>query len=135
MGYIMDMVEIFLCDIFDFVFEHIRNVSALLETEYPNIRLPFARITYREALRLLNNIGHNISFSQNISKHAENLLTNQYGGPVWLMYKPRNLEPFPYRICPTDEKLWAWAARNFAHMTVLTGLLDWKSVNISRIKI
>lgn len=36
---------------------------------------------------------------------------------------------------PTDEELWAWAARNFAHMTVLTGLLDWKSVNISRIKI
>ena len=47
MGYIMDMVEIFLRDIFDSVFEHIINVSALLGPEYPNIRLPFARIAYR----------------------------------------------------------------------------------------
>jgi asparaginyl-tRNA synthetase len=54
---------------------------------------------------LLNGKGHEISFGQNITKHAEDALTNHFGAPVWLMYKPRFLQPFPYRVCPHNEEL------------------------------
>ncbi|KAJ2906433.1 hypothetical protein MKZ38_001793 [Zalerion maritima] len=50
-------------------------------------------------------IRHEISFGQNISKQAEDLLTDYFRGPVWLAHKPRGLEPFPHRIYPADEEL------------------------------
>ncbi|KAJ0347995.1 hypothetical protein COL154_013800 [Colletotrichum chrysophilum] len=91
MNDIMDLVEIFLHDIFKAVLQHTKKVAAVLGTAPAGIPVPFARITYREALNLLN--------------QAEDALTNHFGGPVWLMHKPRCLEPFPYRVYPDDEEL------------------------------
>ncbi|KAK3305049.1 uncharacterized protein B0T15DRAFT_187698 [Chaetomium strumarium] len=102
---IMDLVEIFLHDVFTALLKHTKDVTALLGTQQPGIQIPFARITYREALELLNSRGHQVSFGQNISKPAEDLLTSHFGGPVWLTHKPRGLEPFPYCVCPDDEEL------------------------------
>ncbi|KAK2028998.1 class II aaRS and biotin synthetase [Colletotrichum zoysiae] len=102
---IMDLVEIFLRGIFKAMLEHTKKVTAMLGTEPADIPVPFARITYREALKLLRGKGHEISFGQNISKQAEDALTNHFGGPVWLMCKSRCLEPFPYRVYPDDEEL------------------------------
>ncbi|KAH7166553.1 hypothetical protein EDB81DRAFT_878894 [Dactylonectria macrodidyma] len=102
---IMDLVEIFLRDVFEAIREPTRMISALLGTVPPIIKIPFPRITYREALTLLNVKGHDITFGQNVSKPAEDLLTDHFGGPIWLTHKPRALEPFPYQLCATDQNL------------------------------
>ncbi|KAK7959269.1 uncharacterized protein PG986_004123 [Apiospora aurea] len=102
---IICLVEIFLRDIFEAVHGHTETVTALLGTKSPVIRVPFARITYREAIKLLVSLGLEISFSQNISSKAERLLTEHFHGPVWVTHKPRALEPFPYCINPVDDEL------------------------------
>ncbi|CAG7963010.1 unnamed protein product [Penicillium salamii] len=102
---IMDLVEIFLHDVFQAVFQHTKKTTSLLGTCQPILQVPFARLTYREALEMLRKEGHDILFGQNISKQAEDFLTDHFGGPVWLTHKPRSLEPFPYSVCPDDAEL------------------------------
>ncbi|KAK2041701.1 class II aaRS and biotin synthetase [Colletotrichum somersetense] len=48
---------------------------------------------------------YEISFGQNIPNQAKDALNNHFGGHVWLMYKSRCLEQFPYRTYPDDEEL------------------------------
>ncbi|RDW74549.1 uncharacterized protein DSM5745_07211 [Aspergillus mulundensis] len=102
---IIQLVEIFLHDIFHSALQSTQDVTRLLGTEYPTIQIPFMRITYREALALLKTKGLDLAFGDNICRKAEILLTSHFGGPVWLTHKPRSLEPFPYSLCPDDPEL------------------------------
>lgn len=85
--------------------DHTSRVIALLGTKQPDMQIPFKRITNREALELLNAMDHEISFGQNVSKGAEELLTNHFGESVWITHNPGTLEPFPYCVCPADKEL------------------------------
>lgn len=105
MNDIIDLVEIFLHDISEAISSYTDELTTMMKTSRPRIQIPFQRITYIEALALLNESNFALSFGQNISKPAENLLTEHFGGPVWVTHKPRELEPFPYCICPGDDRL------------------------------
>jgi asparaginyl-tRNA synthetase len=105
MNDITDLVEIFLRDVSEAMSTHTDKLTAMMGTSRPRIQIPFQRITYREALDILESKELTISFGQNVSKRAEELLTDHFGGPVWITHKPRELEPFPYSICPDDDQL------------------------------
>lgn len=102
---IMDLVEIFLRDIADGLAAFTDELTNMMGTKGPQIQIPFARITYIEAVLLLNEKEFPITFGQNISKQAESILADHFNGPLWITHKPRELEPFPYCICPDDERL------------------------------
>jgi asparaginyl-tRNA synthetase len=102
---VMSLVEIFLRDIALAAKDCGMKTTALLGTEYPNFQPPFPRISYRDAIKLLQAQESNISFGQNIFRDSELRLTKHHNGLVWVMLKPRNLEPFLYSICPYDEEL------------------------------
>lgn len=101
----MDLVEIFLVDVFDALAEKTRQVALLLGTPVPEFSFPLPRVTYRESLKILKDMDCHIEFGQNIHQRAELLLTEHFKCPVWITHKPRVLEPFPYSICESDDSL------------------------------
>ncbi|KAF5689447.1 hypothetical protein FCIRC_1383 [Fusarium circinatum] len=78
---IIDLVEVFLQDISEALAPFTKELTSLMGSKPPHIQTPFKRVTYIQALTLLNQQEIEISFGENISKSAEDLLTKMFGGP------------------------------------------------------
>lgn len=65
---IITLVGVFLRDTGEALWQPAERVCAPLGTKYPVIKIPFPRITYREAITLLQERGYNINFGDNVSK-------------------------------------------------------------------
>ena len=102
---IIDLVEIFLRDLSKAMSTSTKKLAEMLGTTPAYIQIPFTRVTYQHAIEMLNCQGISLAFGQNISKQGEELLTKHFDGPVWITHKPLELEPFPYCIHPTNNKL------------------------------
>jgi asparaginyl-tRNA synthetase len=104
---IMQMVEIFLRDIYRDIREHVGTVRSALRGE-PDfaITVPFRRMSYRDAIEALQKAGFPIQFGCNIGKLHEDWLTKHVDEqPLWITHKPRSLEPFPYCSHKDDKDL------------------------------
>lgn len=68
---------------------------------------PFPRITYREAVKVLNGRGFSLNFGESLSDKEEVELARYFGNtiPFWVSGIPRSVEPFPYVIDPSDPEL------------------------------
>lgn len=66
---------------------------------------PYPKISYREALKLLNKSGCKIKFGESISNSEEEILSKRFNAPFWLVGIPRAVEPFPYVINAKDEQV------------------------------
>jgi asparaginyl-tRNA synthetase len=108
---IISLVELFLNDIRDDCCTCGILTASLLGKNFPiDFQLPFRRITYLEAQHYLSSTGEAVEFGQNISGRHERMLTDHFcrfreRSALWILYKPRQLEPFPYAIHPTDPRL------------------------------
>ena len=66
---------------------------------------PFPRISYCEAIKLLNRSGVTIEFGKGLGSEEEAKLSKVFQGPFWVTGIPRTIEPFPYVIDPDDTKI------------------------------
>ncbi|MCL2859621.1 MAG: asparagine--tRNA ligase [Oscillospiraceae bacterium] len=66
---------------------------------------PFPRITYREAIKLLNSNGISVEFGKSINDIAEDFLANYFKSPVWITENARAIEGFPYKILESDPEV------------------------------
>ena len=85
-----------------------RRATDVLPTRHIGSLSPlFPRITYLEAAARLQASSVSIPFGANILRENEKRLTDMHesGVPVWLLHKPRGIEPFPYSVHPTDDTL------------------------------
>lgn len=70
------------------------------------LNVPFHRITYEEALGILNKQGGSkLEFGKSLGSEEEIALSKIIGKPFWVMGIPRTVEPFPYVIDPTDARI------------------------------
>lgn len=69
------------------------------------LSVPFHRITYEEALQILNKNGQNLEFGKSLGSEEETVLSKIIGKPFWIMGIPRTVEPFPYVIDPADNRV------------------------------
>ena len=69
------------------------------------IQIPFPRIEYTDAIKLLNENGIPLPFGKSLNTQAENFLSDYFGKPFWITHKPREIEGFPYKINENDHRL------------------------------
>ncbi len=69
------------------------------------LKAPFPKITYREAVKLLNDNGHSFTFGKSLSSLEEGILAEKFTTPFWVVGIPKSLEPFPYVIDPKDAEV------------------------------
>lgn len=70
-----------------------------------NIKIPFPRITYDDAISLLNENGIKIEYGKSLNTASERFLSKYFDGCVWVVYNPRVIEGFPYKIKKDREDL------------------------------
>ena len=69
------------------------------------LKAPFPRITYREAIARLTELGMNHPFGKSLGSDEEALLSKDFSTPFWISGIPRSIEPFPYVIDPDDPEV------------------------------
>lgn len=75
-----------------------------VEKRYKFFKPPYKRITYEEALQILKEGGLQIDWGKSLGHDEEVFLGKIFQRPFWITYLPRSIEPFPYRINPSDER-------------------------------
>jgi asparaginyl-tRNA synthetase len=68
-------------------------------------KIPFPRISYIDAIKLLDQNNIHIEFGQSLNDIGEDFLSNYFGSPVWVTHNPRSIEGFPYKIYANDDRL------------------------------
>ncbi len=69
------------------------------------INPPFPRITYLDAVKLLQKNGYNVEFGKSINDIGEDFLADYFKSPVWITYNARSIEGFPYKIVKDNSDL------------------------------
>lgn len=88
------------------IFCSMRKISRSMVAKevYP----PFSRITYREALSILNSSVSGVTkpFGNSLNPPETEIISRSLGdkNPFWIVYPPRNIEPFHYRVNPNDPE-------------------------------
>jgi asparaginyl-tRNA synthetase len=77
-----------------------REVDLLLE----EVREPFARIDYAEAVALLQGKGHDVSFGSDFGAPEEASLGEHFGRPVFVERFPVRMKPFYMKRDPLDPE-------------------------------
>jgi len=67
------------------------------------IEKPFTRLTYKETIEKLNELGSDIKFGEDLGNDDEGMLTKDSDVPIFIEKWPKNIKPFYMKIDPTDE--------------------------------
>jgi len=77
-----------------------RDVSRL-----ENVKPPFPRITYTDAVEVLRKAGHPMSWGDDIGGDEETVLASAYDRPVMVHRYPAEMKAFYFKKDPTDPKI------------------------------
>jgi asparaginyl-tRNA synthetase len=75
-----------------------RDISKL-----ENIKPPFYRITYKEAVELLNSKGINFEFGQDFGAPEETVISESFDKPVIITNYPKSIKPFYMKLDDSKE--------------------------------
>ncbi|HWV37590.1 MAG TPA: asparagine--tRNA ligase [Vulgatibacter sp.] len=105
----MDLAEDFLCFIVERVLEnHAKELETVLERDVSKLRAvqkPFPRITYDEAVKVLQAAGNPIQWGDDFGGDEETILCSQYDRPVMVHRYPAELKAFYFKRDPENTKL------------------------------
>ena len=105
---LQDLAEEFIESIVARVLDRSREDLKTLErdlSKLENIRRPFPRITYREAIETLQKKGSSIKFGDDLGADEETLLASSYGRPVMVSRYPAAIKAFYMQPAPEDSSL------------------------------
>lgn len=102
---LMMLVESLLGYVTQYSLNHSQDIVKTLGTEICTdaLKVPFPRITYREAVEYLEKAGRQFEFGKSLGSEEEEFLSQQFDGPFWIVGIPRSIEPFPYVIDHDDQ--------------------------------
>jgi asparaginyl-tRNA synthetase len=105
----MDLAEDFLAVIVARVLEkHENDLTQILErdvTMLRNVKKPFPRITYTEAVEAIQHAGHPIRWGDDFGGDEETVLGKQFDRPVLVHRYPASLKAFYFKKDPQDPKV------------------------------
>ena len=89
--------------------ENVKEELVILERDIAPIErmltLPFARLTYKEAIEKLNHLGSDIKFCEDLGNDDEGMLTQDSPVPVFIHKWPKTIKPFYMKVDPTDPEI------------------------------
>ncbi|OGH60177.1 MAG: asparagine--tRNA ligase [Candidatus Magasanikbacteria bacterium RIFCSPHIGHO2_01_FULL_33_34] len=89
--------------------ENVKEELVILERDIAPIErmltLPFARLTYKEAIEKLNHLGSDIKFGEDLGNDDEGMLTQDSPVPVFIHKWPKTIKPFYMKVDPTDPEI------------------------------
>ncbi len=104
----MDLAEDFIENIVQSVVEHNRKDLELLErdiSKLENIKKPFPRITYTEAIELLKSKGKEIRWGEDFGGDEETVISENFDRPVMIHRYPAECKAFYMKQDPENSKL------------------------------
>ena len=104
----MMLAEDFIVSIVARVLEHRKEELAILERNtkvLENIRKPFPRISYTEAVEILNKAGLEKVWGNDFGGEEETVLTQQFDLPIFVHRFPMAIKAFYMKTDPEDAKL------------------------------
>ncbi|WP_242394886.1 asparagine--tRNA ligase [Anaeromyxobacter oryzisoli] len=87
---------------------HRRELVSVLERDVSKleaVRAPFPRITYTEAVEVIQRTGHPMKWGDDIGGDEETLVARQYDRPVMVHRYPSDLKAFYFKRDPADAKV------------------------------
>lgn len=104
----MDLAEDFICYIVQKVLQNRQAELKLLErdiTKLENIKKPFPRISYTEAIEILNKKGNPTEWGGDIGGDEETVISQNFDRPVMIHRYPAAIKAFYMKRDPQDAKL------------------------------
>jgi asparaginyl-tRNA synthetase len=104
----MDLAEDFICYIMEQVLKNRRAELQVLErdiTKLENIKKPFPRITYTEAVEILKSKGNQTEWGGDIGGDEETLISQNFDRPVIINRYPAAIKAFYMKRDPQDPRL------------------------------
>lgn len=104
----MDLAEEFVEYIVQEVVKNCREELEILErdiSKLENIKRPFPRITYDEAIELLHKKGNDTPWGEDFGGDEETLISEEFDRPVMIHRYPREVKAFYMKGDPKNEKL------------------------------
>jgi asparaginyl-tRNA synthetase len=105
---IMNLAEDFLVYIVDRVLYECAEQFKVLErdtSKLEQVKKPFPRITYTEAVKMLNEAGNPTQWGDDLGGDEETILSNFYERPLMITHYPAQCKAFYMKRDPNDERL------------------------------
>ncbi len=102
---ILDLAEEFVEYIVERVLERKKEELKILErdiSELENVKRPFYRITYEEAIEKLKRKGFSINYGDDFGADEERGIVDDFDKPVSIMFYPKEIKPFYMKIDYND---------------------------------
>lgn len=104
----MDVAERLVVYLIERVLERRRKELEVIErdiTKLENIKLPFPRISYKDAVKKINELGEKIEYGDDFGAPQETAISESYSTPFFVHRYPANIKAFYMRKDPVDEEL------------------------------
>ncbi len=79
------------------------------ETLKPFTQLPYPRISYDEAIEMLQQAGMDIKWGEDFGSPEETYLADQFSKPVFVLNYPKSIKPFYMKSHPTRDDVYVCA--------------------------
>jgi asparaginyl-tRNA synthetase len=104
----MDLAEDFVCFIVQQVLANRRIELEVLERDISKleaIQKPFPRITYDEAIQILNDAGNPVPWGEDFGGDEETIISQKFDRPVLIHHYPAEIKAFYMKPDPSNPKL------------------------------
>jgi asparaginyl-tRNA synthetase len=105
----MELMEQFVSSVVASVLaSHRREIATVLERDVAkleDVKPPFPRITYTEAVKVLQDAGHPMKWGDDIGGDEETALAQRFDRPVMVHRYPSDMKAFYFRRDPADPKV------------------------------
>jgi asparaginyl-tRNA synthetase len=88
--------------------KHRRELVSVLErdvSKLENVKAPFPRITYSEAVEVIQKAGHPMKWGDDIGGDEETVVASQFDRPVMVHRYPAAMKAFYFKKDPTDPRV------------------------------
>lgn len=105
---VMDLAEEFLEYIVQTILEERKEELEILErdiTKLQNVKRPFPRISYDEAVKLLHEKGHEFEYGNDLGAADETIISESYDRPVMVHRYPQQVKAFYMKRDPENDNL------------------------------